>query len=99
MAYSHRLEQGDDAARVLGQSQCGIGRRLADVCLWTHQLSGNFHAHRCHDTADKARAVGRRQFIALAHPTDILLASAATSRVSVLVDWIDDLYSAVDLTS
>jgi hypothetical protein len=59
----------------------------------------NFYAHRCRDTADKAKAVARRNFKAMTNPTDYLLDGVATTRVSILVDWIDDLYSAVDLTA
>jgi hypothetical protein len=60
----------------------------------------NFYAHRCRDTAIKARAMSRRKSIGTTgHPTDMLLATPAKASVPLVVDWLDDLYAAVDLTN
>jgi hypothetical protein len=59
----------------------------------------NFYAHRCRDTAMRTRDLARAYVLSLRlHPSDILLSQKASTNISIIADWVDDIYAAVDLT-
>jgi hypothetical protein len=60
----------------------------------------NFYAHRCRQTAKRAAEFRTRNIIvSRPHPTEILRASRASTTYSIIVDWLDEIYAAIDLTA
>jgi hypothetical protein len=59
----------------------------------------NFYAHRCRRTALRTHDFKARHLVRSGpHPTDILRGARATTKFSVIEDWLDEIYAAIDLT-
>lgn len=54
----------------------------------------NFYAHRNEESAEKALALARKQYLitTAVHPTDALTTPAIRRPQSLVLDWLDDMY-------
>jgi hypothetical protein len=60
----------------------------------------NFYAHRCKKTALRTHDFKSRHLVKSGpHPTDILRGARSTTTYSVIEDWLDEIYAAIDLTA
>ena len=84
------------AVNAANQADVAAALSAQTKAIHTLPVFRNFYAHRGQDTAVRAQNQARRLAITPSHPTDILM-STSFSVDPLVVDWIFDLQTIVDM--